>query len=72
MTITKLILMLVCLASIALETKEAKVTPLFSKDLAEFHCKEGLNVLPTCFEPLMKAFGGPGWADGRESRRIIR
>src|SRR5216684_3065427 len=36
MTITKLILMLVCLVSIPLETKEAKVTPLFSKDLTEF------------------------------------
>ena len=36
MTITKLVMMLVCLVSIPLETKEAKVTPLLSKDLTEF------------------------------------
>ena len=44
MTITKLILMLVCLVSIPLETKEAKVTPLFSKDLTEFPGKEGVMI----------------------------
>ena len=41
MTITKLILMLVCLVSIPLE---AKVTPLFSKDLTEFPGKEGVMI----------------------------
>jgi hypothetical protein len=44
MTITKLILMLACLVSIPLETKEAKVTPLFSKDLTEFPGKEGVMI----------------------------
>ena len=44
MTITKLILMLVCLVSIRLETKEAKVAPLFSKDLTEFPGKEGVMI----------------------------
>jgi hypothetical protein len=44
MTITKLILMLVCLVSIPLETKEAKVTALFSKDLTEFPGKEGVMI----------------------------
>src|SRR6201989_2777474 len=44
MTITKLILMLVCLVSIPPETKEAKVTPLFSKDLTDFPGKEGLMI----------------------------
>jgi len=44
MTITKLILMLVFLVSIPLETKEAKVTPLLSKDLTEFPGKEGLMI----------------------------
>jgi len=44
MTITKLILMLVFLLSIPLETKEAKVTPLLSKDLTEFPGKEGLMI----------------------------
>ena len=42
MSITKLALMLVCLVSFAPETKEAKVTPLFSKDLANFPGKEGV------------------------------
>jgi len=36
MTITKMILMLACLVSIPLETKEAKVTTLMSKDLTDF------------------------------------
>ena len=44
MTIAKLILMLVCLMSIPLETKEAKVTPLFSKDLTDFPGKEGVMI----------------------------
>ena len=44
MTITKLVVMLVCLVSIPLETKEAKVTPLLSKDLTEFPGKEGLMI----------------------------
>ncbi|MGA7622002.1 MAG: hypothetical protein WB630_02960 [Candidatus Acidiferrales bacterium] len=42
MTITKLVLVLVCLMALPLETKEAKVTPLFSKDLADFPGKEGV------------------------------
>jgi hypothetical protein len=44
MTIAKLGLLLVCLMSLPLETKEAKVTPLFSKDLADFPGKEGLMI----------------------------
>ena len=44
MTITKMILMLACLVSIPLETKEAKVTPLMSKDLTEFPGKEGVMI----------------------------
>jgi quercetin dioxygenase-like cupin family protein len=44
MTITKLVLMLVCLVSIPQEVKEAKVTPLLSKDLTEFPGKEGLMI----------------------------
>jgi len=44
MTIAKLVLMLVCLMSVPLETKEAKVTPLFSKDLTDFPGKEGLMI----------------------------
>jgi quercetin dioxygenase-like cupin family protein len=42
MTITKLILVLVCLVTIPLDTQEAKVTPLLSKDLTEFPGKEGV------------------------------
>src|SRR5438093_8167761 len=45
MTNAKLVLMLVCLMSVPLETKEAKVTPLFSKDLTDFPGKEGLMVM---------------------------
>ena len=44
MTIPKLILMSVCLIAVAAvptDPKEAKVTPLFSKDLPEFPGKEG-------------------------------
>ncbi len=44
MTIGKLALMLVCLVSIPQESKEAKVTPLMSKDLTEFPGKEGLMI----------------------------
>ncbi len=45
MPITKLILMLVCLASLPLDTKEAKVTPLLSKDLTEYPGKEGVMLI---------------------------
>src|SRR4029434_7112631 len=47
MKLTKLILMLVCLIAVTAvteEPKEAKVTPLFSKDLTEFPGKEGLMI----------------------------
>jgi quercetin dioxygenase-like cupin family protein len=44
MSITKLLLMFVCLLSVMAEPKEAKVTPLFSKDLADFPGKEGLMI----------------------------
>lgn len=50
MTITKLALVLVCLMSLTLgpknteEPKEAKVTPLFSKDLPDVPGKEGLMI----------------------------
>ena len=45
MTIAKLVLMLVCLMSVTLESKDAKVTPLFSKDLTtDFPGKEGLMI----------------------------
>jgi quercetin dioxygenase-like cupin family protein len=42
MTIAKLILMFVCLMFVSLEPKEAKVTPVFSKDFADIPGKEGL------------------------------
>ena len=48
MTISKLILMLVCLMSFTMDSKEAKeanVTPLFSKDLANLPGKEGLMLM---------------------------
>ena len=48
MTITKLILMLVCLTCFTMESKDAKeanVTPLFSKDLANLPGKEGLMLM---------------------------
>jgi len=45
MTIAKLVLMLVCLMSVTLEPKDAKVTPLLSKDLTDFPGKEGLMVM---------------------------
>src|ERR1700730_1099677 len=44
MTITKLMMMMVCLMSVTMEPKEAKVTPLFSKDLTDFPGKEGLMI----------------------------
>jgi quercetin dioxygenase-like cupin family protein len=44
MTVAKLVLMLVCLMSVTLESKDAKVTPLFSKDLPDFPGKEGLMI----------------------------
>ena len=45
MTIAKLVLMLVCLMSVTLEPKDAKVTPLLSKDLTDFPGKEGLMIM---------------------------
>ncbi len=53
MTITKLILLFVCLMSVSLEPKEApkeepkvaKATPVVSKDLADLPGKEGLMLL---------------------------
>jgi quercetin dioxygenase-like cupin family protein len=42
MTVTKLILLMVGLMSVAIDPKEAKVTPVFSKDLADLPGKEGL------------------------------
>ena len=44
MTIARLVLMLVCLMSVTLEPKDAKVTPLLSKDLTDFPGKEGLMI----------------------------
>jgi len=52
MTISKFALMLVCLVPVTLgpqeapqeTSKEAKVTPLFSKDLPDFPGKEGLMI----------------------------
>jgi quercetin dioxygenase-like cupin family protein len=44
MTITKLALILVCLMCVMLGPKEAKVTPLFTKDLPDFPGKEGLMI----------------------------
>ena len=44
MTITKLALVLVCLMPVTLGPKEAKVTPLFSKDLPDVPGKEGLMI----------------------------
>src|SRR3981189_2207176 len=44
MTIEKLVLILVCLVSVTLEPKEAKVTPLLSKDLTDLSGKEGLMI----------------------------
>jgi quercetin dioxygenase-like cupin family protein len=44
MTIAKLVLTLVCLMLVTLEPKDAKVTPLFSRDLTDFPGKEGLMI----------------------------
>ncbi len=44
MTVARLVLMLVCLMSVTLEPKDAKVTPLLSKDLTDFPGKEGLMI----------------------------
>jgi quercetin dioxygenase-like cupin family protein len=44
MTGAKLVWMLVCLMSVTLEPKDAKVTPLLSKDLTNFPGKEGLMI----------------------------
>jgi quercetin dioxygenase-like cupin family protein len=44
MTIAKLVLTLVCLMFVTLEPKDARVTPLFSKDLTDFPGKEGLMI----------------------------
>jgi len=45
MPISKLTFLLVCLMSVTLQTQEAKVTPLFSKDLTDFPGKEGVMKL---------------------------
>jgi len=45
MSITKLILALACLMALPMDTKEAKVTPLMSKDLTEFPGKEGVMLM---------------------------
>jgi quercetin dioxygenase-like cupin family protein len=44
MTITKLALVLVCLTSVTVAPKEAKVTQLVSKDLPDVPGKEGLMI----------------------------
>ena len=44
MTIPRLVLAFVCLLAVPSEPKEAKVTPLFSKDLADFPGKEGVMI----------------------------
>ena|ERR1051325_6404228 len=44
MTITKLILMLVCLMSVTMEPREGKVTQLLTKDLTDIPGKEGLMI----------------------------
>jgi quercetin dioxygenase-like cupin family protein len=44
MTFTKLILVMACLISGTLVAQEAKVTELMSKDLTQFHGKEGLMI----------------------------
>jgi hypothetical protein len=40
MTITKAVLALVCLMPVTLGPKEAKVTPLFSKDMADIPARK--------------------------------
>src|ERR1700736_4316977 len=44
MTLTKVVLALACLMSGMLVAQDAKVTPLTSKDLADFPGKEGLMI----------------------------
>ena len=44
MTIAKMLLVLLCLMSVAMDSKEAKVTELFSKELTDFPGKEGLMI----------------------------
>jgi hypothetical protein len=44
MTIAKAVLALVCLMPVRLGPKEAKVTPLSSKDMADIPGKEGLMI----------------------------
>ena len=44
MTTTKLMLALVCLMSLTMDSKEAKVAPLMSKDLKDFPGKEGVMI----------------------------
>lgn len=44
MSTAKLVLMLVCLMAVPLEPKDARVTPLFSKDLTDFPGKEGVMI----------------------------
>ena len=44
MRISKLALLLVCLMSVAMQAQEAKVAPLFSKDLADLPGKEGVMI----------------------------
>jgi len=44
MTIAKVVLALVCLMPVTLGPEEARVTPLFSKDLANIPGKEGLMI----------------------------
>jgi quercetin dioxygenase-like cupin family protein len=44
MLISKLTFLLVCLMSVTLQPQEAKVTPLFSKDLTDCPGKEGVMI----------------------------
>ena len=44
MLIPKLTFLVVCLMFVALQPQEAKVTPLFSKDLADLPGKEGVMI----------------------------
>ena len=44
MPVSKLTFLLICLMSVTLQPQEAKVTPLFSKDLADFPGKEGVMI----------------------------
>ena len=44
MTIAKLVLALLCLTPLTLGPEEAKVTPLFTKDLPDFPGKEGVMI----------------------------